>query len=172
MTVRLDGKVAVITGAGTGIGRAIALDFAARGATTVGTGRRLDPLEDTRKEVEALGGTFTAVQADNSQWEDCRRTVDVALAEHGRIDILINNAGNALPLKRIDEIEPENWRNVAGVTLEGSLFMSRLVLPTMQAQRDGVILFISSGSGVQGLARYGAYGVSKAAVIHLSNFIA
>jgi NAD(P)-dependent dehydrogenase (short-subunit alcohol dehydrogenase family) len=170
--VELTGQVAVVTGATRGIGRALSLALAAAGATVVGTARDPAPAASLGEEIEALGTRFTFVQADAGRWEDCQRVAATALEHHGRIDILLNNAGTSLPQVRIDALEEEDWRAVAGPTLEGPLFMSRAVLPRMREQRGGVIITIASGAGIQGLATMGAYGMSKAAAIQLARVIA
>ena len=172
MPVELTGHVAIVTGASRGIGRALSLALAAAGATVVGTARNPEPAASLREEIEALGAMFTFVQADAGRWEDCQRVAATALEHHGRIDILLNNAGTSLPQVRIDALEEDDWRAVAGPTLDGPLFMSRAVLPTMREQRGGVIITIASGAGIQGLATMGAYGMSKAAAIQLARVIA
>ncbi|MDP9182879.1 MAG: SDR family oxidoreductase [Actinomycetota bacterium] len=172
MSVNLTGRVALVTGATRGIGRALTLAFAAAGAEVVGTARNAGPAPELAEEVKALGSTFTFVEADAGDWQDCGRVAATALERHGRIDVLLNNAGTSLPQARIDELEEQQWRDVAGPTLDGPLFMARAVLPAMRAQRDGVIINVASGAGVQGLATMGAYGLSKAAAIQLARVIA
>jgi NAD(P)-dependent dehydrogenase (short-subunit alcohol dehydrogenase family) len=172
MSVDLTGQVALVTGATRGIGRALSLALAGRGASIVGTARSPEPAGSLRDEIDALGSTFTFVEADAGCWEDCERVAAAALEQHGRIDILLNNAGTSLPQVRIDEIDHESWRAVAGPTLEGPLFMSRAVLPTMREQKGGIIITVASGAGIQGLATMGAYGMSKAAAIQLARVIA
>ena len=172
MAIDLSGHVAVITGATRGIGRALSLALAAAGADIVGTARDPGPAEALGKEIDALGVGFTFVQADASVWADCQRAATTALDGHGRIDILLNNAGTSLPQVRIDEIDEASWRAVAGPTLDGPLFMSRAVLPTMRTQGSGTIINVASGAGIQGLATMGAYGMSKAAAIQLARVIA
>jgi NAD(P)-dependent dehydrogenase (short-subunit alcohol dehydrogenase family) len=169
MSIELSGQVAVVTGATRGIGRALSLALARAGATVVGTARDPAPAAALGEEI---GAAFTFVQADVARWEDCQRVAATALEEHGRIDILINNAGTSLPQVRIDEIAEDDWRTVAGATLDGPLFMSRAVLPAMREQRGGAIITVASGAGIQGLATMGAYGMSKAAVIQLARVIA
>ena len=172
MSIDFSGQVAIVTGATRGIGRALSVALANRGASIVGTARSPEPAASLRDEIEALGSTFTFVQADAARWEDCHDVAAAAIEQHGRIDILLNNAGTSLPQVRIDEIDEDAWRAVAGPTLEGPLFMSRAVLPTMREQQGGVIINIASGAGVQGLATMGAYGMSKAAAIQLARVIA
>src|SRR5258708_522292 len=137
MSVELTGKVAIVTGATPGIGRALSLGFGAHGADVVGSARNPGPAAELTGEIERLGRSFTFVEADVSRWDDCARLADAALERHGRIDILINNAGTSLPQVRVDQLSEEEWRDVAGATLDGTLFMSRAVLPAMLAQEDG-----------------------------------
>ncbi|MCW3015601.1 MAG: family NAD(P)-dependent oxidoreductase [Solirubrobacterales bacterium] len=172
MPVQLSGQVALVTGATRGIGRALSLALAAAGATVVGTARDPEPAASLGDEIDGLGAAFTFVQADVGRWEDCQRVAATALEQHGRIDILLNNAGTSLPQVRIDELEEDDWRAVAGPTLDGPLFMSRAVLPGMREQQGGVVITIASGAGIQGLATMGAYGMSKAAAIQLARVIA
>ncbi len=169
MPVDLSGQVAIVTGATRGIGHALSVSLAGAGATVVGTARNPEPAAALCDE---LGAAFTFVQADAGRWDDCQRVAATALEQHGRIDILINNAGTSLPQLRIDELSEEDWRAVSGPTLDGPLFMSRAVLPTMREQRGGVIVTVASGAGVQGLATMGSYGMSKAAAIQLARVIA
>lgn len=172
MSIDLSGQVALVTGATKGIGRALSLAFAAAGARVVGTARSPEPAPELEREIKALGSTFTFARADVSRWNDCQDVAELALSTHGRIDVLVNNAGTSLPQARIHEIDEESWRAVSGPTLDGPLFMSRAVLPAMRTQGSGVIINICSGAGVQALATMGAYGMSKAAAIQLARFIA
>ena len=172
MAIDLTGKVAIVTGATRGIGRALTLAFAANGADVVGSARNPGPAAELAEEVRLLGRTFTFVEADVSDLGDCERVVAAAVAAHGRIDVLINNAGTSLPQVSIEHITEEDWRAVAGPTLDGTLFMSRAVLPTMLEQSSGVIINVASAAGVAGMATMGAYGLSKAAAIHLAKVIA
>jgi 3-oxoacyl-[acyl-carrier protein] reductase len=172
MATDLTGKVAIVTGATRGIGRALTLAFAANGADVVGSARNPGPAAELADEVRLLGRSFTFVEADVSDLADCERVVASAVAAHGRVDVLINNAGTSLPQVTIEHITEEDWRAVAGPTLEGTLFMSRAVLPTMLEQAGGVIINVASAAGVAGMATMGAYGLSKAAAIHLAKVIA
>jgi len=170
--IRLDGKIAIVTGATKGIGRAITMALAQAGATIVGAARDGGPAHEVAEEVKRAGGSFTFVTADVSSWEDCQRLAKTALADHGRVDILVNNAGTSLPQVRVDKLSEADWRAVIGVTLDGVAFMSRAVLPSMIDNRDGVIINIASTAGVQTAGTMGAYAAAKAGVIQLTKVIA
>lgn len=172
MSIDLTGQVALVTGATRGIGRALSLAFASAGAHVVGTARNPEPAAALEREINALGASFTFVAADVSRWSDCHDAAELALRTHGRIDVLVNNAGTSLPQARIHQLDERSWRAVSGPTLDGPLFMSRAVLPAMRAQRGGVIVNICSGAGIQALATMGSYGMSKAAAIQLARIIA
>src|SRR6266481_185950 len=146
----LKGKVAIVTGGGYGIGKQIALTFARNGADLVLAARSEGPLEEAQKEVRQAGSRCLVVQADISKEADCTRIVDRTMAEFGRIDILVNNAGIAGPTKTLTDMSLSEWNEVIDINLTGAWLASRAVIPTMQRQRSGHILNISSGAGRRG----------------------
>lgn len=172
MTVRLDGKVALVTGATAGIGRGICLALVERGAKVVGMARREEAGRAMEQECKAKGGDFTFTRGDVTFRDQCEAAVDATVAKHGRIDILINNAGHGLPLKRIEDMEDADWKSIMAVDLESVFHTTRRALPVMQAQRGGVIINIASIVGSHAVARYGLYGAAKSAVTHLTRAIA
>lgn len=169
---RLDGKVALITGSTQGIGRAIALDLASRGVKIVGTARSRDPVPELSEKIAALGSSFTFVEADAGKWSDCKRAAEEALAAHGRIDILVNNAGISRPHALMEAIEEHEWRAVTAPTMEGTVAMTRYVLPTMLAQGTGSIVHIASTGAETVITHMGAYCMAKAAVAHHARVVA
>lgn len=172
MTVRLDGKVALVTGATAGIGRGICVALAGRGAHVLGMARSPEPGALLEKELADTDGSFTFVRGDVNVRADCENAVDAAVAQHGRVDILVNNAGHGFPLKRVEDFEDGDWDTVMSVDLKSTFYMIRKTLPVMQRQRDGVIINIASIVGNQAVVRYGVYGAAKAAVSHLTRALA
>jgi NAD(P)-dependent dehydrogenase (short-subunit alcohol dehydrogenase family) len=152
--VRLDGKVCIVTGAGSGIGRASALLFAAEGARVVAAD--IDPT--------AKGVTHAVDVADEDQTQ---ALAAAAVAEHGRIDVLFNNAGIA-GVGNLEETTLDLWEQVMRVNVRGVFLMSRAVAPTMIAQRSGSIVNMSSAIAETGLARRVSYAASKGAVLALT----
>ena len=167
---RLDGKVAVITGASSGLGVAFAEGLAEAGADIAICARRVEKLEQTRSKVEATGRRCVAVQADVSKPEDCERFVSEAVEQLGRVDILINNAGigTAVPATRET---PDEFRKVIDINLNGSYWMAQACGRRMKD--GGSIVNIGSvlGSTTAGLPQ-AAYGASKAAIIGLTRDLA
>ena len=172
MTVRLDGKVAVVTGATAGIGLGISTAFAERGAHVVGMARTPETGAKVEADLAGADGSFTFVRGDANVREDCENVVDRCVEQHGRLDILINNAGHGFPLKRIEDFQDEDWATVMSVDLRSTFQMCRRAIPIMQEQRAGVIINIASVVGSHAVERYGVYGAAKAAVSHLTRAIA
>jgi NAD(P)-dependent dehydrogenase (short-subunit alcohol dehydrogenase family) len=163
----LDGRVAIITGGGTGIGRGIALVFAEHGADVVLAGRRREPLEKTAADVEALGRRALVAPTDVTDVGDCEQLVRRTIADLGRVDILVNNAGGAVT-KPIGEWTPEEWHQVIDLNIGSVWFLSRFAAGPMCAQGNGAIVNISSGSSFFGFPMGAPYGASKAAVNNLT----
>jgi NAD(P)-dependent dehydrogenase (short-subunit alcohol dehydrogenase family) len=173
MTVMLNGRVVLLTGATSGIGRGIATLFVERGANVVGMARRAELGEALAKQLDGTSGSFFFVRGDITQEDDCQRVVEAAYQRHGRIDVLINNAANTGVLRgRVEEATDEEWARSIDTDLTGTFRMCRSVLPLMHRQGDGTIVNISSFAGVQGLIRHGAYGAAKAGVIQLTRVLA
>jgi len=168
--MQLKGQVAIVTGAGTGIGRGIALALAGEGARPVICGRRMDRLQETLAAIRAAGGEGLTVQADVSQETDVERVVAKAMESFGSIEILINNAGIGGG-DTVHEQEAADWDQVVAVNLRGPFLMARAVLPGMRRQRRGHIINISSESGLEYYEGSGAYGVSKHALNALGEYI-
>lgn len=168
----LNGQVAVVTGGGRGIGRAIARRFAAEGAAVLLAARTASELEGTAKEIEKGGGRAEWVAADVSREPDCARIIAAARERFGAIQILVNNAGPYGPVKPVEEINPQEWDAVIATHLRGAFLLMRLVLPEMYARGSGVILNISSLSAKAAFAWGSAYAAAKAGMLGLTRVAA
>jgi 3-oxoacyl-[acyl-carrier protein] reductase len=158
--INLSKKVAIVTGGGTGIGRAVALALASAGGKVVICGRRAKPLEQTVNAMDTLPGQGLAIQADAAQADAVQRVVETTIQTFGAVHILINNAGISGG-DNIHEHDIEDWDRVMAVNLRGPFLFARNVLPTMRAQQNGHIINISSESGLEYYPGNGAYGVAK-----------
>ncbi|HEY9266515.1 MAG TPA: SDR family oxidoreductase [Mycobacterium sp.] len=167
----MQGRVAVITGGGTGIGRASALVLAERGADIVLAGRRAEPLKSTVAEIEALGRRAIAVPTDVTQSDQCQALVDTAQAEFGRIDVLLNNAGGG-ETKAIMKWTDEEWHQVLDLNLSSAWYLSRAAAKPMIAQGKGAIVNISSGASLLAMPQAAAYGAAKAGLNNLTGSMA
>lgn len=166
----IEGKVAIVTGGGTGIGRGIALALARENARVVICGRRQDRLEETLTAIRQAGGEGLAIKADVSQEEEAQRVAKMAYDTFNRLDILINNAGvSGGDFIHLQDIR--DWDKVLAVNLRGPFLMSRAVLPLMRSQRSGHIINISSESGLEYYPGDGAYGISKHALNALGEYV-
>ncbi len=147
MTGVLSGKVAIVTGGGRGIGRAIALAYAREGAAVVVAARTQSEIGATAREIETSGGRVLALQTDVSQAQDVERMVAKALKTFGHVDILVNNAGVAGPMGLITEISEADWIKTLSINLKGAFLCCRAVVPSMIAAGGGNIINVSSGAG-------------------------
>jgi len=168
----LEARVAVITGGGRGIGRAIAGRFASEGAKVVVAARTVAEIEAVAAEIRGEGGTASAVPADVADEQQCGHLVRTAEAQYGRIDILVNNAGEYGPVKPVEEILAADWDRVIAVHLRGAYLLTRAVLPGMYARRSGVILNISSLSAKAAFPWGAAYAAAKAGLLGLTRVTA
>ncbi len=169
-TGALTGKVAWITGGGTGIGRAGAEALAAAGATIAVSGRRRNELDETVRRIEAAGARGEAHVLDVADPAAVKRVAEAIIGRHKRLDILVNSAGINLPKRFWKNVEVEGWRQIVDVNLNGMLYCMHAVLPTMRSQRDGVIINVSSWAGRHAAYLTGpAYNATKHAVVALTH---
>jgi len=171
MTGKLTGRVAIFTGATSGIGKATALLFASEGADLVITGRRAELGQRVAEECRLKGVRSAFVQADHTRPEDCERVVAETLRLFGKIDILFNNAGIVLN-GTAETTSEEDWNYLMALNVTAVWRMSRLVLPHMRAQGKGVIVNNASDWGVVGAADALAYAASKGAVVLMTKSMA
>lgn len=169
--MKLAGKVALVTGAAQGIGRAIALLLARNGADIVVSDINLEKAEETVKEIRAIGPKAMAVKVDVSNLSDVERMVEDIIEKLAKIDILVNNAGITRD-KLILRMTEEDWDAVLGVNLKGTFNCTKTVIRHMAKQRSGKIVNIASVVGEMGNAGQANYSASKAGVIGLTKTIA
>ena len=166
-TERLDGKVAVVTGASAGIGEATALALAVAGASVVVTARRADRLEELAGRIRDAGGTAMTYAADVASLEDVRGLTDATLEAFGRIDILVNNAG-IMPLSPVKEVRVEDWTRMVDVNVKGVLHCIASMLPTMLEQKSGHVVNVGSLAGRRPFPGGTIYSATKFAIRSLS----
>jgi NAD(P)-dependent dehydrogenase (short-subunit alcohol dehydrogenase family) len=166
--MELENKVAIITGGGTGIGKATALLFAREGASVVISGRRENVLQDTVAEITKAGGKAEYMVADVSESAQVQTLVDKTVALFGKIDILFNNAGVFITGKEAHDYPEEDWERIMRVNFFGTLLCSKHVVPHMKKNGGGVIINCSSVSGRVPQRMQSPYNVSKAAIEMLS----
>ena len=170
-SMRLEGKVAVVTGGGGGLGSLAARAFAAAGADVVVVGRTAASLEAAADAVRSSGRRAAAIVADVTRSTDVNRMVERAVGEFGRIDILLNNAGVTSP-KTVVELTDEDWHRIMDTSATGAFYCARAVAPAMMRQRDGAIISMGSILSARGMAHRTAYSAAKAAVANFTRALA
>lgn len=168
---RLAGKIALITGGGTGIGRAIALAFAREGASVAVAGRRLDKVKEVADAIEKQGGAGLPLQCDVSRTKDAERAISETAKKFGKLSVLVNNAGT-LSVSTVDTITEEDWDRVISVNLKGPFLMSRGVLKEFRKIGGGTIVNIGSVLGLVAMKDRAAYCASKGGVTMLTKAMA
>jgi 3-oxoacyl-[acyl-carrier protein] reductase len=162
--MRLENKVAVITGGAQGIGRAIALGMAREGAKLVVADLQSEKASAVANEVKALGSEALGVEVNVADESSVKRLAEATLADFGRIDILVNDAGIYLKSSVVDMSEAD-WDRTLDINLGGNFLCCRAFVPGMRAQKSGRIISIASGIGHYGMKQFSHYAASKAAII-------
>ena len=168
----LEGKVCIVTGGGSGIGRSAALMMAEAGAKVALIGRTASKVEEVRDEIEAAGGAAMAMGLDVGDYDGVMQMAQDVLEAYGRIDVLVNNAGHSSHHRRLMTTTPEELRAVLDSNVAGSVYCTQAVVPHMQERGDGTIINVSSMAGMTGSLLAGmAYSAAKAAVINFTAFL-
>jgi NAD(P)-dependent dehydrogenase (short-subunit alcohol dehydrogenase family) len=164
----LKDRVAVVTGAGSGIGLAIARRFAAEGARVVAADWNGSRLEEAVDSIGRAGGVIEGQQGNIADQATAEALVDFAVSTHGRLDVLVNNAGVMDLMQGIGQLSDEVWRRVLGINLDGPMFTMRRAVPRMVEQGGGSIINIASTAAIRGSAAGAAYTASKHALVGLT----
>jgi NAD(P)-dependent dehydrogenase (short-subunit alcohol dehydrogenase family) len=170
--MRLKDKVSIITGAGSGLGREMALLFALEGSRVVLAEVKEESGQAVAREIQRTGGSALFVQADVRRSADTKRMVEETLRAFGQIDILVNNAGINPSRVPVVETSEEHWDLTVAVNLKGVFLCSRAVLPEMMRRKQGSILHIASAAGLIGCSSRAAYSASKGGVVGLTRSMA
>jgi len=167
MELGLEGKVALVTGAGSqvGFGRGIAMILAQQGCDVIVNDIDEEGIGKTASDIEALGRRSLAIKADVTKMAEVKEMVKQTLDKFGRIDVLVNNAGQTTKPTPFVDTPEENWEKVFNLNLYGVFYCTKAVLPQMLERKSGKIVNITSGAGISGMPRCVHYGASKAAII-------
>jgi NAD(P)-dependent dehydrogenase (short-subunit alcohol dehydrogenase family) len=165
---RFDGKVAFVTGATSGIGRATALAFAREGASVVVADVAADGNKQTARVIEQAGGQALAVPCDVTREDDIKAALEAAVERFGRLDIAFNNAGIEQPIKPAHEISQDEWDRLVAVNLRGAFLSMKHEIELMLKHGGGAIVNTSSGAGVKGFKGQAAYAATKHGLIGLT----
>ncbi len=172
MNQALAGKVAIVTGAGTGIGRAIALAFADAGMSVICAGRRRQPLDETAALIADSGGDALVIPADITDREQVREMISRTLDAYGHIDVLYNNAGSFSGVGPLWEVDADRWWRDVETNLRGSMLCTQAVLPHMIERGDGIVINMSGGGAAGPMIGGSGYGSSKAALLRMTDSLA
>jgi NAD(P)-dependent dehydrogenase (short-subunit alcohol dehydrogenase family) len=170
--MKLKGKLAIVTGAGRGIGKAIALALAREVADIVAVSRTISEVTETAREVQSLGRRALAMKVDVANKDEVEEMVSSCIRRFEKIDILVNNAGVQPPIGPVIENDPEQWLRTVAVNLGGTFLCSRAVLPFMMKRRQGKIINLSGGGATSPRPYFTAYAASKTAVVRFTETLA
>jgi len=165
---RFAGKVAFVTGATSGIGRATAIAFAQEGASVVVADISEEGVQETARLIKELGSQALAVKCDVRSADEVKTAVDRAVAAFGRIDVAFNNAGIEQPYGKIADVTAEDWDRIVAINLRGVFLCMKYLVPVMLERGGGAIVNTSSSAGVIGINGQGAYAATKFGVIGLT----
>ncbi|WP_157995370.1 SDR family NAD(P)-dependent oxidoreductase [Peristeroidobacter soli] len=172
MDLSLKGKTAIVTGAGRGIGAAIALGMARAGANVVVCSRNQDQLDRMAAQIEQLGTKALAIATDMSSPDSVRAMVERTLQTFGHIDVLVSNAAGSSVIAPIEKVPLVDWRALQAVNVEGTVSLLQAAGPHMLERGSGSVIIVSSTLGMNGNPNSSAYGASKAALNHLTKTVA
>ena len=168
----LNGKVAIITGAGRGIGKAVAIAYAKQGMSVCCIARTLSDIVSTVNEIKESGGNAMAISCDVTNYENVKEVMQKAYERYGRIDLILVNAGTDTEKLPIDELDIAEWKRVMDVNLNGAFYTVKAAIPYLKRNGSGKIITIGSGMGHKGRADDSAYSCSKAGLWMLTRVLA
>jgi NAD(P)-dependent dehydrogenase (short-subunit alcohol dehydrogenase family) len=168
----LEGKVAIVSGVGTGLGRSIAVTFADEGASVVLAARNAERLGDIAQEITSAGGNAIAAPTDVTDSQACAALVERAVAEFGRLDIVVNNGHHQGDFTPLADSNIGEWESVFAVNLYGPMRIIQAAIPIMRAQGDGRIVNVNSGAVISSKPTLGAYSASKAGLASVTKTLA
>jgi NAD(P)-dependent dehydrogenase (short-subunit alcohol dehydrogenase family) len=170
--MNLEGKAALVTGGTMGIGAAIALELAARGANLSLVARNLGAAaHDVQRRIEESGRRCFLIAGDLTRPDDCEGAVDQTVSEYGRLDVLVHNAGGPSP-GSIDEVAPDQWRSTMDLHLNANYYLVRAALPHLRRHKEAAIVTVSSTAGLRGVAGAIAYATAKGALPQFTRSLA
>lgn len=164
----VEGKVTIVTGGGTGIGKSIAIEFARCGAPVVIGSRNVENCEKTAQEIRKNGGKAVALKCDVRSPDEAQNLVDATVKEFGRLDVLVNNHGASFVCPA-EDISNNGWATIVNINLNGVFYLSKAAMKVMKEQKSGgVIINIASMAGVSGSPSMSHYGAAKAGVVNIT----
>jgi NAD(P)-dependent dehydrogenase (short-subunit alcohol dehydrogenase family) len=166
------GKVAIVSGVGSGLGRSIAVTLADEGASVVLAARNAERLEQVAAEIESTGGSAIAVPTDVSRPDDCARLVELAVGHYRGLDIVVNNGHHQGDFTELAESDIDTWDDVFAVNLYGPMRIVQAAVPVMRGQGGGRIVNVNSGAVISSKPTLGAYSASKAALASVTKTLA
>ncbi len=168
----LEGKVAIVTGSGRGMGRSIVKAYAEAGAKVTVTARTVEAVEAVAAEIKASGGQALAIPCDITNFDAVKAMVDQTVEIFGGLDLVFMNAGGCLENNSIEEADPQVWRDTVEVNLNSAFYTAQAVIPHLKARGEGKILTMGSGTGHRGHSRIAAYCAAKAGLWHFTRMLA